>query len=73
MEGPLEQLIKERKPIFRTLTKIADKEHTAYELASLLHVDSLDIVTPRVIASTDKTISMEFFPGISAFRALELL
>jgi len=73
MKYPLDQLIKERKEILRTLTKIANSEQTAYEKASLLHFEQIAISAPKLIASTENTITMEFIDGISAFRALEIL
>lgn len=73
MSGPMDQLIKERKRIVQTITKFADPAQTECELRSLKHVSKVGVLTPEVVSSTSTTITMEYFPGVSVFRALEIL
>jgi hypothetical protein len=73
MSGPMDQLIKERKRIVQTITKFADPVQTKRELHSLEHVSQIDVLTPEIISSTPTTITMEYFTGVTAFSALEIL
>ena len=71
--GPMEQLIKERKPIVRTITKIDNVTQTAKELSSYEVVAKSGALHPKVMCSDMRGLSIEYVEGLSAFRVLEIL
>ncbi len=76
MLAPLDHLIKERKKIVTTettVTKFSDANHTAREVRSLKIANRTSLPIAKLIDHTETSLTMDFYPGLSAFQLLEIL
>ena len=73
MQNKYRHLIKEGEHNIISYTKLGTREKIITEVTSNQFFEKLGLTTPRIIVSTQNSITMELINGISVFRAMELL
>lgn len=70
-DKPHGQLIKERKKIITSITKVSDETQSKLEAKSLQSAARAGINVPEFISAEGDKLTMTFCPGISVFRFFE--